>query len=873
MQENISENRKLNIVNALFSSVCVLVLFVGVAVLGHITPFGDKTFLMFDLKRQYVDYYAYLRTILSGENNVFYSFSATLGSSMPGFIAYYLTSPFLLILSLFGRQNLAVGISIVICLKLMLAAFIMDIYLQKTVHSVRIFSVLDTGNIAVLTGAVSYSFSGFLFAHSMNMMWIDVILLFPLLMLTLEMILDGKSRIPFILLLLYMLILNYYITYQVILFTALWTVMRVIVRRDEKPVSKVVSVAVSGIVSGLLSAAILLPTALELLDSPKDIKKLGLETTGHNISAIDIFSKLPTLAYDYDEPMFGYPQIFCGVLLTILVLLFFLGRNVTKREKTGMLAMFAIFLLSFSFDIVNLVWHAGMEPSGHPYRQAFFWVFMVCICSTKALLYLKDEMTGLKLGVIFSILIAGMLFIRRGNYDHISNLTMLVNVFLILLYTCAFILILQERITGIKELALKVVVPLLFVVNCADLAANALYTYRIQSLYSESEQAFSEKVEETLEAVSYVKESDDTFYRMEDLNPRQQNDGLMFNYNGITHYSSAGKIYARYFLQRLGFNEDMLFTHYGHDNTVSADSLLGIKYVLTDGTYDPHPEYERVYEGAVSAFENSCALPVAIGTDSFNPKGISDASHNTPDTDMSHVPKMDALSLQENIYENLIGRELHLFAAAAVEQSGALQGENGYYCDYEAVAQADGEMFFYLDGLIGAFENLSVYVDDEFFTTYGNAACVKILNLGYKKKGESVALRVEGDSAESNFGTAVFVTEDFDAVKEACEELRQKETNVTKLSSSHLSVKTGDVNGVLITIPFEKGWSIKVDGVETYPVAVYDSLMYVPLEKNGSGHTIDMTFVPDGIGAGIAISLIGVILLAVIVIMEKKQKK
>ena len=61
---------------------------------------------MYDLKRQYADYYAYYRTILSGKNNVFYSFSTTLGSGTIGFFAYYMTSPFIMLLSLFSRDRI-----------------------------------------------------------------------------------------------------------------------------------------------------------------------------------------------------------------------------------------------------------------------------------------------------------------------------------------------------------------------------------------------------------------------------------------------------------------------------------------------------------------------------------------------------------------------------------------------------------------------------------------------------------------------------------------------------------------------------------------------------------------------------------------------
>ena len=171
---------KLNKYHALVSAACILVMYLAVLVVCGVTPFGEKTFLMFDLKRQYVDYYAYLRTVYSGKNSVFYSFNAALGSGTLGFFAYYLTSPFLLILSLFDRSIIPLGITIVIGIKLMLAAVIMDLFLQRFIVDVNGISPTVTRNATVYIGAVSWAFSGFLFAHSMNMMWMDVVMLLPL---------------------------------------------------------------------------------------------------------------------------------------------------------------------------------------------------------------------------------------------------------------------------------------------------------------------------------------------------------------------------------------------------------------------------------------------------------------------------------------------------------------------------------------------------------------------------------------------------------------------------------------------------------------------------------------------------------------------
>ncbi len=846
----------------------VMVMYVGVLFVSQVAPFGDKTFLMYDLKRQYVDYYSYYRTLMSGDNNVFYSFSTTLGSGTLGFFAYYMMSPFLVILTLFERESIYLGIAVVIGLKLMLAAFIMDIELQEALGHIKKHSYFDVLSISVWTGALSWAFSGFLFAHSMNMMWMDVIILLPLHVHFLEKLINTGKRAPYILVLFAMLVLNYYITYQVILFTALWTLIRIFIHKKEKGMRIVLRVAISSFVSFMLSAVLMIPTFLELMNSPKDITELGLELKGANLSIIDFISKFPAFSYDYIEARFGYPQIFCGVVMVIFVMLFFLCNKVPVREKIGMAIFFAVMTLSMCLDILNLVWHAGMEPSGHPYRQAFIFVFGFILCACRAFSLIDKEISLPR--VLSAILLMFILLIpiKRGMYDHFSDLTFYGNIVILAIYAIIFAVMF---LAGKKsEKLFELVAMIIMLVNICDLSVNAAYTYHFQSMMCEGAGDYRTKVSNTQEAVNFIKGCDDSFYRMEDLNPRQQNDSLQYNYNGITHYSSAGMVYVRYFLQRLGFNDDTLYTHYGHDNTETADAILGVKYVMTDDQANAHNDYVPIFEGNKGVVQNPHALSVAIGTDGFDLTGISDEK-NVPDNNLTHVPETDPFTLQENMLGRLSGEEINIFKDADVESSEIYVKDDKYCIDHVITAKLDGEMYMYLNGLLDVVESLSILVNDEFITTYGNASCTKILNLGYMKSGDSAKITVLAETENANFGRAIFVTEDIKALGKVCNKLQKNNCVLTKISSSHIRVTSGDHDGIFISIPFEEGWSIKVDGIRAEKIAVYDSLTYIPLDKDGGEHVIDMKFTPKGLYQGIGVSVLGLLALVYIIVSEKKR--
>ncbi len=872
------KKHKLNIYHAVISAACILAMYLGVLVVCSITPFGEKTFLMFDLKRQYVDYYAYLRTVYAGENSVFYSFNAALGSGTLGFFAYYLSSPFLLILSLFDRSVIPLGITVVIGLKLILAAFIMDLFLQRFIAEVTGILPTDTGNIAVYCGAVSWAFSGFLFAHSMNLMWIDVVMLLPLYIWSLERLFREGRKLPYIVTLFFMLLLNYYITYQVLFFTVFWTIADLVVRKEKHPFVQIGRLIYSAVISALCSAVIMVPTFLELMDSPKDVTLLGMKLTGKRLSLLDVFSKLPTLSYDYLEARFGYPQLFCGVLAVFLILLYFACKEIPMREKMGFLALFIVFAASFGIDILNVIWHAGMEPSGHPYRQAFICVFIMIICSCRAFSFLGKELSPVKVLAAGAVLLVFLVLLRKENYDHITDLTWHVNLGITAVYTIVLMSLTFAYLKR-KEVLVQLLALSLLLINIADLSANAVHTYNLQSLKCDTAAEYKEVISRTQDAVEAVKnlEDDNILYRMENLNPREQNDAFQYNYYGVTQYSSAGLVYVRYFLQRLGFNDDGLYTHYGHDNTKTMDSLLGIKYVFTDGSYPAHPDYELTVDDKEKAYRNPFALSAAVSTNGFDISDICDPDNNDPEASMVHVPKKDPFKLQEDIYSRLLGKEISIFTPAVVKKSDMYIAGGKRSFDFNVRAAKDGELYFYLDELIGAREGLSVFVNDEFLTTYGNASCVKILNLGYHKTGEEIKLTVQAEKEDKNFGSAIFVTEDTAALKAAYNELSVRGCDVKiKPFKNEMTITVPDgADGLFLTVPYESNWKITANGKKTQALAVYDSLTYIPVDDSfGEGDvTIRMKYVSSGLWFGVVLSIIGVFLLIYVEISERKKAK
>ncbi len=890
MSNGVFANRKdKRYIYACLAGVIVMFMYLALLIVSDITPFGDNTWVMYDLKRQYIDFYSYYRQIFRGSGSALYSFNTALGSGMIGFFIYYLNNPLFLIFNLFTEEELPNAVSLVIGLTLVIGSVIMALFLSwytdprrrnrsksTTPGEAGSNDGLTLRPAAVIMCSVAWAFCGFLIAHGMNMMWTDVVIMLPLIIYATEGMIskDGPSvreRVIYVISLACILLFNYYISYQVLLYVAVWTLVSLWVRREKHPVRKVIDLAVCTVIPVLLDAVVLLPTLLELADSPKDITKLGMEATGRMLSPIDVFSKLFIFAYDDVQPRFGLPQVYAGVIILIPALLFFADRSRTFRERIGRLMLLSVLLLSFCIDQFNLFWHAMMEPSGHPYRQAPLFVFTVLLCAADHISGICTEGREedgrqengntkeiiLRHVCVFVILELILTVVTLKGYEYTGRKMYAANQILIIIGSVGSCL---TGTVGRRSLS-KMIIMVLSGILAFELLANAVFTYPYISMNGEKMSSYRIKVRETEETVTRIKAMDSGAYRMENLTPRQQNDGLMYGYNGVTHYSSAGMTYVRYLLQKLGYNDDALYTHYGHDNTVTMDMLLGIKYIMTEEDGYVHRAYEPVTgltNGKVHAFRNPYALPLAVAVTDYDLNGITDIE------DPGKID-MDPFSLQEDMVSRLAGHKEKLFEPIKPELDISDTSMEALLVTEEA-----GEVYMYLDGIMDKIQGLAVYADDEFLTGYGNLGCYKILNLGYHDAGDEICIKVDSDSEGADFGDPIFVTEDINAVEEAYEEIAAGCPKVTLPTSSSIEISgIPDNSGIFTSIPYEKGWSIEGQ-------KVYGALMYIPQEKvqaTADEGALVLRFVPAGMKAGGAVSIVALVFCIICMVLMREKAK
>ena len=223
------------------------------ALLG-IAPFGDDTLLVSDMYSQYSCFFGDVKSLLS--DGLFYSLHKSIGGDIYSLAAYYLASPLNLIFLLFPLEYLPEAVSVLYILKLSLAALTMSYYL----------SARGTNGAANLALSLAWSFSAYFTLYSINIMWLDALVLLPLISLGIERLIYRGKFLLYILSLAGAIFCNYYIGYMLCIFSVVYFLYALL--RETHPArmlaTSCIRFAISSLVAGGLNAVLLIPVGLSM---------------------------------------------------------------------------------------------------------------------------------------------------------------------------------------------------------------------------------------------------------------------------------------------------------------------------------------------------------------------------------------------------------------------------------------------------------------------------------------------------------------------------------------------------------------------------------------------------------------------------------
>ena len=214
-----------------------------------------------------------------------------------------------------------------VILKLTLCSFTAAIYFRCCKKTTR-------GAITVSL-SLMYALCGYGMLFYQNIMWLDVMYLFPVLMSGLEKLTKERKIILFIISLSAITIMNFYLCYMVVVFILLYMTVWFVGERQSEYHREVCIKFLSGsVLVAMITAVIWLPSLIQVMSSGRLSSVFG---TINNSSFLSHYETV-------------LPLLFCTGFIFVVLMMQLLSREKKTKEHRRNLLLFLLTLIPFFIE-------------------------------------------------------------------------------------------------------------------------------------------------------------------------------------------------------------------------------------------------------------------------------------------------------------------------------------------------------------------------------------------------------------------------------------------------------------------------------------------------------------------------------------------
>jgi len=834
----------------------------------EVHPIGERSVLVLDLNAQYVYFFEALRNFIYGDGSLLYSFARSLGGEFMGIYAYYIASPFSYLVALFPKEKILDALLCIFLLKTGCCGFSFGYYLHRTSKQIK--------KSAIVAFSILYALSAYAVVQQHNTMWIDALIWLPMITLGIEQLIKfGRFKL-FVFSLAICLMSNFYIGYMCCIYVIIYFFYYYFANNENdrnNPCGEKQHFLKSFLRIGGYSAvgvgisAVIVFTAYYALTFGKTTFSNPNFSLGQQFDFFDLLVKFFPGTYDTVRPE-GLPFVYCGLLTVLLVPFYFMNRRFSVREKIMAGVVIAIFIISFNTTTLDLVWHGFQRPNWLNYRYSFMLCFFLLILAYRAYIHLTEG-TPRSLVAISAFLGMILLIAQKLEYKNVLDFeTIWFSLFCIVLYLVVLCMAFKADYRENASLVLVILVCL--EVFCAGLTNMIALD---KDVYYSSYPSYVDFMAKLRPVVETVQENDTSFYRMEKTEHRKTNDNMTLQIRGLTNSTSTLNAETIQFLARMGYSSKSHWSKYLGGNPVN-DSLLGLKYIISN--QDLSEYYTAAYtEGEYTAYLNPMALSLAYAVNS----GVKELDFGDYDNPFERL---------NGLVTAMLGEEETVMLFTPLER-GATDNDN---CDvsyaeghvayaptnksrdaniyYTFTAVDDREVFFYLPSRYPREVALKVN-GSSMDTFYGNET-TRIVSLGHFSAGQQVriTLTIKQDNLYVLEDDTFFYSINMDAAANAFARLAEGNYMIdADYSESHFTgtiTTTENAPTVFTTIPYDEGWTVRLDGEEVEIYKALDAL--IAFDTTPGTHTLELKYEPKAFTYGLAITIGSTVIFIVLCIIE-----
>lgn len=812
-----------------------------------IYPGSDRSIMASDAFSQFSNFHASFRNALLGEQSFLYTWNASLGLNFLSLISYYLGGLFTPLVLFFPNQLMPDALYFLTLIKIGSAGLSFWFYASHR------FKIAKGSHITL---AVCYALMSFVTAQSELIMWLDAYIYLPLIIWGIDRLIQKHK--PKLLFISYFMLFftSFYLGFMIGVFSFLYFLVQLFKNwKDNK--KSILPYFTTSLLAGGASMIIILPALLDLRANGEELTQItDLKTEA--TSAFDFFIK--NMIGVYDTTKYGaIPFIYIGLLPLAFFIFYFVIKEIPWKEKILYGLLVALLIGSFYFVPLNLFWHGMHAPNMFLFRYAFLLSFTVIMLAGFAWEKL-NETNERRLFYSFIFLAIAFVFtylLVCKTREYLEPISLILTLSFLTVYCVIFFSFYTKKFSFKQAvLFLLIFVTAEMTINTNSMLRGILdeWNYASRELYTEPYPAINELVEQT-------KEENDSFYRLENLDPVSANDSFNYGYSGISMFSSIRSRNTSGYMNMLGFRSRGTSLNIRYpNNTLLMDSLMSVKYNLSKQPINKYGFRQKDTSDDYQLYENQNALPLGFLTD--------------PSIDQLTQFENDNLANQTNLMNQLADTKENFFQFQPItvtdlnnisienqgahtkfsEQEGNVAKEVTWKVNVPAHSQAYLSLF---PTNFGELESSTATI-----TVNGQQRESKIdingqyYDLGFYDQAQTVEFTASFYGTEDiSFQNPQVVTLDTDAFQKSVGKIQNNSVEMqTGKRSAQAKVDTNTAQKLITTIPYDGGWQAKIDG-EKVPIDSFQDA-FVSLQVPEGKHTIEFTYWPQGflLGLGLLIS-------------------
>ena len=838
-------------------------------------PFGTSSVLVLDLNGQYVYFFEDLRKKVLEGGSFLYTWTRSMGGEFMGIYAYYLASPFTFLITLFSNNHITEGLLLIILLKTGCMGATMAYYLNES---------RPTKKLNIIIFSTCYALCSYAVVMAHNTMWIDNLILLPLVALGIEWLIKKREFKLFVVSLSLSLLTSFYIGYMTCIFVAIYFFYYYLAHDNHSEnnfwlednhfwKSLLRIVVYSGIAIAI--AMIIIYPAYTSLQFGKSTFSTTKYTFTQRFDFLDFFVKLFPGSYDTVRPE-GLPFVYCGTIALILVPIYFITSRIRWQERMMSGVILSLLLVCFNINAIDIVWHGFQKPNWLNYRYSFMFTFLMLVMAYKAFAYLKHA-NYKHVVFVAGVFVVMLMFIQKQEYKWVGD------------FKCIWLSILCLGIFGVAlwfEHAGKLhgtATAVIAILVCIELFTSGLLSTIAldDDVVISSRNSYNSYMQKVRPLVDWVKEYDDSpFYRMDKNFHRKTNDPMTLGFYGISNSTSTLNKPVINMLHRYGYASKSHWTEYRGGNPAS-DALLGIKYVISDKKIE-NQIWEELFhdtEHNYYIYKNPYALSLAFAsnfdaanfeiTDYESPFELVNALSSSIAGSSDDIEIFKRLDLLDTEYKNIS-------TGFTTNHRKYEKKDKGAAASIEYTVKIKGRVPAYMYIPTDYPREVNLKVNGSSMGTYfGNKTdCMVYLGIYEEDTEIKVTLDLKDEPIYIRTGQQYFFYLDSELFKETYSEISEGNMEITLFEDDYIegNVSVSEGQNLLYTsIVYDEGWIVTVDGEPKELVMTNDCMLAVEITEGE--HEITFRYLPKCYTVGSKISLLGIGAFAAAIVFDEWKKR